>query len=75
VKQLAYIMRTSNDSVSEEIIKRFQVKLASLSGARLERSADTLGMFWEELSKARTVPVEKESSTVPSVSLRCPWFV
>lgn len=72
VKHLAYILLTSDDSTSEDVIKRLQAKLLTLSGVRLERSADTLGTLWEELSKAKAVAVEKESSTTLCVSLRCP---
>ena len=72
VKKLVYILLTSDDSVSEDLIKRLQEKLSSLSGARLERSTDTLGTLWEELSKAKVVAVGKEPSTISPVSLRCP---
>ena len=79
VKQLVYIILTSDDGTSEDVIKRLQEKLSTLSGVRLARSADTLGTLWEELSKARTDPVEKEPSTTSSVSISCngsfaPWL-
>lgn len=76
VQRLVYLILTSDDSTSEDIIKRLRAKLSTLSGVRLERSADTLGMLWEELSKAKAVPVEKGPSIVSLVvSIRCPRFV
>jgi len=75
VKRLVHTLLTSDDSTSEDIIKRLQEKLSTLTGARLARSADTLGTLWEELSKARADPMEKGPSTISSVSTRCPRFI
>ncbi|KAF9779896.1 hypothetical protein BJ322DRAFT_349753 [Thelephora terrestris] len=52
---------------SEDTIKRLQEKLSNLSGVRLERSADTLGILWEKLSKSEPFTVEKEQNTGPSI--------
>lgn len=57
------------------MIKRLQEKLSSLSGVRLERSADALGMLWEELSKAKAVGMEEEQKTSSSASFRHPQFL
>ena len=75
VKRLVYTLLTSDDSASEDIIKRLQGKLSTLSGVRLARSADTLGTLWEELSKARAEPAEKGPSIISSVRIRCPPFI
>ena len=56
-------------------MKRLQEKLSTLSGVRLERSADTLGTLWDELSKARGDPVEMEPSTTSPVSACCPQSI
>ena len=75
IRRLVYTLLTSDDSTSEDTIKRLQEKLSTLSGVRLARSADTLGMLWEELSKARADPAEKEPSTTSPVSIHCPRFI
>ena len=75
IKQLVYILLTSDDGTSEDIIKRLQAKLLTLSGIRLAHSADTLGTLWEELSKAKTDPVERELSTFSPVSARYSRFI
>jgi hypothetical protein len=69
IKQLVHNLLTSEKAASEDNIKRLQEKLSSLSGVRLERSADTLGILWEKLSKSESFTVEKELNTGPSVSL------
>lgn len=51
--QLVYILLSSDDSTSEDVIKCLQENLRTLSGARLARSGDTLGTLWKEPSKAR----------------------
>jgi len=68
VKQLAYNLLTSDDSASEDLIKRLQEKLSSLSGLRLQRSVDALETLWEELSKSKAVAVEKGPSAISPVS-------
>ena len=75
VKQLVYIILTSDASTSEDIHKRLQSKLSSLSGVRLQRSADTLEMLWGELSKGKSVAAKKEPGTIPSVRLRYPHSI
>jgi len=76
VKQLIRTLLTSEGSAAEDMIERLQAKVSSLSGVRLERSADTLGSLWEGISKGKAVgpPVEKESSPIPIVSLGHPRF-
>lgn len=75
VKHLVYVLLTSDDSTSEDIIKRLQAKLLRLSGVRLERSADTLGTLWEVLSKAEASGAEKEPSATSHVRPRCSHFI
>lgn len=75
VKQLVRVLLTSDDSTSEDVMNRLQAKLASLSGVRLERSADAMGMFWNGLSKGKVVAVEKEPSTIPPVRLLRPQVI
>jgi len=76
VKQLIRTLLTSEDSAAEDMIEQLQAKVSSLSGVRLERSADTLGALWEGISKGKVAgpPVEKESSPIPIVSLGRPRF-
>ena len=69
VKQLIYTLLTSDDNAAEDMVERLQARVSSLSGVRLERSADTLGTLWGGISKGEAVVVEKEPCTIPSVSL------
>jgi len=69
VKQLIYTLLSSDDSAAEDMMERLQVRVSSLSGVRLERSADALGVLWEGISKGKAVAVDKELSIVPPVSL------
>lgn len=75
MKQLIYTLLNSDDDATEDMIERLQAKVSSLSGVRLERSADTLGTLWEGISKGKAVAVEKESSIAQSVSLHDPRFI
>jgi len=76
VKQLVRTLLTSEGGAAEDAIGRLQAKISSLSGIRLERSADTLGALWEGISRGKTVgpPVKKESSPIPTVSFSSPRF-
>ena len=69
MKQLIYTLLTVDDKATADMVKRLQVRVSSLSGVRLERSADTLGALWEGISKGKAAAVEKEQSAIPSVSL------
>jgi len=75
VKQLIYTLLTSSSDVAEDMVERLQARVSSLSGVRLERSADTLGTLWEGISKGKAVAVDKEPSAIPSVSLSRRRFI
>ena len=75
MKQLICTLLTSDDSVAEDMVERLQTRVSTLSGVRLERSAETLGILWEGVSKGRAVAVDKEPSAITSVSLSRRRFI